>query len=84
MAVTILNNMFGFGEVAVSTLNLLAGGAVSFGVLVSVCIPMSRLRFALCITVISLFCAAVLLFPRFFGVVPVFELFFSLRAKVGG
>lgn len=84
VAVTILNKMFGFGEVAVSTLNLLAGGAVSFGVLVSVCIPMSRLRFALCITVISLFCAAVLLFPRFFGVVPVFELFFSLRAKVGG
>ena len=83
-AVTILNKMFFLGEVAVSTLNLLAGGAVSFGVLVSVCIPMSRLRFALCITVISLFCAAVLLFPRFFGVVPVFELFFSLRAKVGG
>lgn len=82
-AITFLNMVFGFGEVAVSTLNLLAGGAVSFGVLLSVCIPMSRLRFALCITVISLFCAAVLLFPKFFGVVPVFELFFSLRSKVG-
>lgn len=81
-AITFLNMVFGFGEVAVSTLNLLAGGAVSFGVLLSVCIPMSRLRFALCITVISLFCAAVLLFPKFFGVVPVFELFFSLRSKV--
>lgn len=82
-AITFLNMVFGFGEVAVSTLNLLAGGAVSFGVLLSVCIPMSRLRFALCITVISLFCAAVLLFPKFFGVVSVFELFFSLRSKVG-
>lgn len=82
-AIAFLDMFFGFGEVAVSTLNLLAGGAVSFGVLLSVCIPMSRLRFALCITVISLFCAAVLLFPNFFGVVPVFELFFSLRAKVG-
>lgn len=82
-AIAFLNMLFGFGEVAVSTLNLLAGGVVSFGVLLSVCIPMSRLRFALCITVISLFCAAVLLFPNFFGVVPVFELFFSLRTKVG-
>lgn len=82
-AVAFLDMAFGFGEVAVSTLNLLAGGAVSFGVLIRVCLPVSRLRFALCTAVTGIFCAAVLLFPRFFGVVPVFELILNLRAKTG-
>lgn len=74
--ITFLEHFFHAGEVAVSTLNLLAGGGVSFGVLIAVCIPMSRMRFALCVAVISIFCAAVLLFPRFFGVVPVFGFLF--------
>lgn len=74
VAITCLNYVFHFGELAASTLNLLAGGLVSFGVLIRVCIPMSRMRFALCVTVIGLFCGAVLLFPHFFGVFPVFKL----------
>lgn len=82
-AVTFLDMAFGFGEVAVSTLNLLMGGFISFGVLLRVCMPMSRLRFALCIVVTGLFCAAILLFPHFFSVVPVVELVFSLRARIG-
>lgn len=77
-AISFLGTMLCFGELAVSTLNLLAGGFVSFGVLVSVCIPMSRMRFALCVTVIALFCGMILLFPGFFGVFPVFELISGL------
>lgn len=77
-AVTVLDMIFHFGEIAVSTLNLLAGGIVSFGVLITVCIPMSRLRLALCVVVVSMFSAALLLFPRFFGVAPVVELILSL------
>ncbi|MCM1246693.1 MAG: HAD-IC family P-type ATPase [Roseburia sp.] len=76
VVITFLGNVFHLGEVGTSTLNLLAGGGVSFGVLVTVCIPMSRMRFALCVTVISIFCAAVLLFPHFFGTVPLFEWIF--------
>ncbi len=77
-AVTLLDMMFHFGRLAVSTMNLFAGAAVSFGVLVIVCIPMSRMRFALCVTVISLFVGAILLFPQFFGTIPVFDLIFGL------
>lgn len=73
-AIAFLGTMLHFGELAVSTLNLLAGGLVSFGVLITVCIPMSRMRLALCVTVIALFCGMILLFPGFFGVFPVFEL----------
>lgn len=68
--------LFHMSEVVVSTLNLLAGGFVSFAVLLVVCMPMSRMRFGLCVTVISLFCGAVLLFPHFFNVVSVFEFLF--------
>lgn len=77
-AITFLGTMLHFGELAVSTLNLLAGGLVSFGVLITVCIPMSRMRFALCVTVIALFCGMILLLPGFFGVFPVFELISQL------
>lgn len=76
VVITFLGNVFHMGELGISTLNLLAGGGVSFGVLVTVCIPMSRMRFALCVTVISVFCAAVLLFPHFFGAISIFELIF--------
>lgn len=76
--ISFLDELFHIGEVAVSTLNLLAGGGVSMGVLLVVCIPMSRMRFVLCVTVVSIFCAAVLLFPQFFGVVPVFEVIWGL------
>lgn len=70
-AVTGLDMLFHFGEVAVSTINLLVGAIVSFGVLLTVCIPMSRLRFVLCVIVISLFCLAILMFPKFFGIAPI-------------
>lgn len=75
VVIAFMDRFFHVGETAMSTLNLLVGGGVSFGVLLLVCIPMSRMRFALCITVISIFCGAVLLFPHFFGVLSVFDLF---------
>ena len=82
-AVSVLDMLFHFGEVAVSTINMLVAGLVSFGVLIIVCIPMSRIRFVLCVTVISLFCAAMLLFPGFFSIAPVFELILSLFHRAG-
>ncbi len=78
VAISFVGAMFHFGELAVSTLNLLAGAFVGFGVLLTVCIPMSRMRFGLCILVIALFCGLVLLFPNFFGVVPVVAFILSL------
>lgn len=77
-AVTGLDMLFHFGEVAVSTINLLVGAIVSFGVLLTVCIPMSRLRFVLCVMVISLFCLAILMFPNFFGIAPIVGVIRSL------
>lgn len=77
-AVAGLNMLFHFGEAAVSTINLLIGAVVSFGVLIAVCIPMSRLRFALCITVISLFSLGMLVFPSFFGIAPILGVIRSL------
>lgn len=82
VVISFLDDFFHIGEVAVSTLSLLAGGGVSMGVLLVVCIPMSRMRFALCVTVISIFCAAVFLLPRFFGVVSVFEVLFGLFSSL--
>ncbi len=72
VVLAIFGHLFHAGKLAVITLNLLAGAAVSFGVLIRVCMPMSRLRFVLCVVVIALFCGAVLLFPRFFGVISLF------------
>ncbi len=65
-------DLFGINQKITSSFNMLAGGAVSFGVLVSVCTPMSRLRLGLCILCISLFAGALLLFPGFFGILPLF------------
>lgn len=81
-AVTGLDMLFHFGEVAVSTINLLVGAIVSFGVLLTVCIPMSRLRFVLCVMVISLFCLAILMFPDFFGIAPIVGVIRSLMKLV--
>ncbi len=53
-------------EVCMRMMNLLAGGVVSFGVLVAVCKPMNRRRFALCVAMIGIFCGAILLFADFF------------------
>ncbi|MCI8364903.1 MAG: HAD-IC family P-type ATPase [Eubacterium sp.] len=76
VVIAFFSRLFHMGELAVSTCNLLAGGFVSFAVLLVVCMPMSRMRFGLCVTVIGLFCGAVLLFPHFFNVISIFELLF--------
>ena len=76
VVIAFFSRLFHVNEVVVSTCNLLAGGFVSFAVLLVVCMPMSRMRFGLCVTVIGLFCGAVLLFPHFFNVISVFEFLF--------
>ena len=78
MTITLLGGVFHFSELVLSTLHLLAGGIVSFGVLIAVCIPMSRIRFGLCVIVIAIFVGAILLFPDFFGMAHVMHLVLTL------
>lgn len=75
VVIAFLGRLFHMEPVVVSTLNLLAGGGISFAVLFTVCIPMSRLRLALFVTVVGIFLGAMLLFPGFFNVVSFFQLF---------
>ena len=78
VAITLVGEWFSLSELILSTMHLIAGGIVSFGVLLAVCIPMSRVRFALCLTVIGIFVGAILLFPGFFGVAPIMHLIMTL------
>lgn len=78
VAITIVGEWFSFSELVSSSLHLIAGGIVSFGVLVAACMPMNRVRFALCVTVIGIFAGAILLFPGFFGMAPVMHLIMTL------
>ena len=78
VAITLVGEWFSFSEVVLSSLHLIAGGIVSFGVLVAACMPMNRVRFGLCLTVIGIFAGAILLFPGFFGMAPVMHLIMTL------
>ena len=78
VAITLVGEWFSFSELVSSSLHLIAGGIVSFGVLTAACMPMNRLRFALCLTVIGIFAGAILLFPGFFGMAPVMHLIMTL------
>ena len=78
VAITLVGEWFSLSELILSTMHLSAGGIVSFGVLVAVCIPMSRVRFALCLTVIGIFVGAILLLPGFFGMAPIMHLIMTL------
>lgn len=78
VAITIVGEWFSFSELVLSSLHLIAGGIVSFGVLVAACMPMNRVRFGLCLTVIGIFAGAILLFPGFFGMAPVMHLIMTL------
>ncbi len=60
-----------WSEPLVSTLNLLAGGIISIGVVISVCRPLTKRRTALCIFITLLFAGAILLFPDFFDILPI-------------
>ena len=71
--VQILDKVFLLGPDVVSTMNMLFGGGVSLGVLVMVCRPMTKLRFALCAGMTVIFLAACLIAPEFFGILPLIE-----------
>jgi cation-transporting ATPase E len=66
-AIQFIAPVFSLSASAVRFLNLLLGGIVSLGVVVRVCMPMNRRRFALCIGVTALFFGALLLMPEVFG-----------------
>ncbi|MCH5266565.1 MAG: HAD-IC family P-type ATPase [Lachnospiraceae bacterium] len=63
-----------FSDALISTLNLLAGGIVSLGVVAFVCHPMTKRRMAICIGITILFVGAFFLFPEFFGILPVLKI----------
>ncbi|MCR4605362.1 MAG: HAD-IC family P-type ATPase [Eubacterium sp.] len=73
VAVRILDGIFTLGPDITSTMNMYLGGAVSLCVLVYVCKPMSKLRFAMCAAMTCIFVGACLIAPAFFGILPVFS-----------
>lgn len=77
-AIQILSVPFHWSDIVISTLNLLAGGAVSLSVVAFVCYPMTRRRFLICVGITVLFAIAFFLFPNFFGVLPVLDYVISL------
>lgn len=74
-AIQILNVLFGFSDLLLSTLNLLAGGILSLSVVGLVCRPMTKRRFAICLLTICLFTGSILIFPGFFGILPLTSIF---------
>ena len=71
-AVQIMDKVMMLGPDMVSTLNMFLGGAVSLGVLVFVCRPMTKTRLAMCVGMTMIFVGACLIAPRFFSVLPIF------------
>ena len=70
--VQILDKVIALGPDVVSTLNMYLGGAVSLGVLVFVCMPMTKRRLAMCIGMTAIFVGACLIAPQFFSVLRLF------------
>lgn len=70
-----LANSFGFSSLFLRTLNILAGGIISIGVVIRVCLPMNRTRFALCCFISLLFFGALFLLPNLFDVVSLQNFF---------
>lgn len=60
----------GISPLLLRTLNIIAGGIISIGVVVRVCLPMNRLRLILCIGISVIFFGALLFLPGLFDVVP--------------
>ena len=73
-AVQILDHVLELGPDVVSTMNMYLGGAVSLGVLVFVCMPMTKRRFAMCALMTIIFVGACIIAPKFFSVLPMFEM----------
>ena len=73
--IQLLANALHSSSALISTLNLSAGGIISLLVVIRVCRPMTKSRLLLCIGITILFAGALLLFPSFFGALPLWELF---------
>lgn len=59
-----------FSDRFISTLNLIIGGFLSLGVVARVCHPWNRWRLLLMVAISCIFAGAFLLFPSFFGILP--------------
>ena len=70
--VQIFDKVMVLGPEIVSTLNMYLGGAVSLGVLVFVCRPMTKRRLVMCVGMTAIFVGACLIAPRFFSVLRIF------------
>lgn len=68
--VQLLAAPFHMSELFISTLNLLIGGVLSLGVVARVCHPWTRRRLLLLLCMCGIFAGAMLLFPHFFGILP--------------
>lgn len=75
VAIQFLASSFHSSSALISTLNLLVGGIISLLVVIRVCRPMTRSRLLICAGITILFAGAFLLFPSFFGALPLWELF---------
>lgn len=62
------------GDLLISTLNLLTGGIISLGVVARVCHPWTRRRILLMLGITCIFAGALLFFPTFFGILPLWSI----------
>lgn len=65
--------ILGFDAIMLSTYNLIIAVLISHMVVWDVCHPMNMLRRSLCIMIGTLACLAILIFPGFFSVTPIFN-----------
>ncbi|MGN0359418.1 MAG: HAD-IC family P-type ATPase, partial [Hominisplanchenecus sp.] len=73
LVIQILGGFWNMEETMTYTFNMLTGGAVAMLVVVKVCQPLNWLRRILCISVITIFCAGIILIPQLFGIYSVFR-----------
>lgn len=69
--IQICQALFGFSDLLVQTLNLLAGGIISLTVVGVVCRPWNKWRVTLLFVISLIFACAILFFPEFFSILPI-------------
>ena len=75
LCVQFLSGPLGLSSAARQTCNLLLGGIVSLGVVLVVCRPLKKRHLVLFVLLCTIFVAAILIMPEFFGILPLKALF---------
>lgn len=75
LCVQFLSGPLGLSSAARQTCNLLLGGIVSLGVVLVVCHPLKKRHLVLFVLLCTIFVAAILIMPEFFGILPLKALF---------